>query len=622
MKRQTDSNFFQKLMNKGKIGWWEANLNTESYVCSEYISDLLGLGEEGTISFEDFNKRILKEDQLHATPFFSNTIQQTTEEVYLINTLNGNIWLRSKVCYQEIDEEGNTKVYGIAETQDGAHLASAYQALQNSERILHNIYKNLPVGIELYDKEGHLIDLNIKDMEMFHINHKEDVLGINIFDNPVFSEEIKEMIRTHKDADFSFQYKYSMISEYYKSQMSNGSIDLMTRITTLYDNSQMPINYLLINMDKTENTIAYNKIQEFENFFDLVGDYAKVGYAYFDALSRDGYALRSWYRNVGEIEGTPLPEIIGVHGHFPPEDRAVILAFLDQVVNGNATKLSRDVRILREDGHYTWTRINVMVRSYRPQDNVIEMLCINYDITKLKETEQMLIQSKEKAEESDRLKSAFLANMSHEIRPPLNAIVGFSSLLQETTDSFEKQQYISIIEENNKLLLQLISDILDLSKIEAGTIEMTREKVNARQICIELEEMMKMKAKPGVNLLLATCLPDLYFTSDKNRLQQVLLNFITNALKFTDKGSIIIDYKLQDHFVKFSVTDTGIGIQQDKQATVFNRFVKLNSFIPGTGLGLSICQSIITQLGGEIGVESEFGKGSCFWFTHPLENNY
>ena len=238
MKRQTDSNFFQKLMNKGKIGWWEANLNTESYVCSEYISDLLGLGEEGTISFEDFNKRILKEDQLHATPFFSNTIQQTTEEVYLINTLNGNIWLRSKVCYQEIDEEGNTKVYGIAETQDGAHLASAYQALQNSERILHNIYKNLPVGIELYDKEGHLIDLNIKDMEMFHINHKEDVLGINIFDNPVFSEEIKEMIRTHKDADFSCQYKYSMISEYYKFQMSNGSIDLMTRITTLYDNSQ------------------------------------------------------------------------------------------------------------------------------------------------------------------------------------------------------------------------------------------------------------------------------------------------------------------------------------------------------------------------------------------------
>lgn len=622
MKRQTDSNFFQKLMNKGKIGWWEANLNTESYVCSEYISDLLGLGEEGTISFEDFNKRILKEDQLHATPFFSNTIQQTTEEVYLINTLNGNIWLRSKVCYQEIDEEGNTKVYGIAETQDGAHLASAYQALQNSERILHNIYKNLPVGIELYDKEGRLIDLNIKDMEMFHINHKEDVLGINIFDNPVFSEEIKEMIRTHKDADFSFQYKYSMISEYYKSQMSNGSIDLMTRITTLYDNSQMPINYLLINMDKTENTIAYNKIQEFENFFDLVGDYAKVGYAYFDALSRDGYALRSWYRNVGEIEGTPLPEIIGVHGHFHPEDRAVILAFLDQVVNGNATKLSRDVRILREEGHYTWTRINVMVRSYRPQDNVIEMLCINYDITKLKETEQMLIQSKEKAEESDRLKSAFLANMSHEIRTPLNAIVGFSSLLQETTDSFEKQQYISIIEENNKLLLQLISDILDLSKIEAGTIEMTREKVNARQICIELEEMMKMKAKPGVNLHLATCLPDLYFTSDKNRLQQVLLNFITNALKFTDKGSIIIDYKLQDHFVKFSVTDTGIGIQQDKQATVFNRFVKLNSFIPGTGLGLSICQSIITQLGGEIGVESEIGKGSCFWFTHPLENNY
>ena len=262
--------------------------------------------------------------------------------------------------------------------------------------------------------------------------------------------------------------------------------------------------------------------------------------------------------------------------------------------------------------------MNVLVRNYRPQDNVIEMLCINFDITQLKETEQMLIKAKEKAEEADRLKSAFLANMSHEIRTPLNAIVGFSSMLEEAEDQEEKHQYITIIEDNNKLLLQLISDILDLSKIEAGTFDIIPERVNAKQLCNDLFQAMQMKATPQVELRLKDNLPELTFTSDKNRLYQVLLNFVTNALKFTSEGSITIDYQIDGNEVKFSVQDTGMGIEPEKQEAIFSRFVKLNSFIPGTGLGLPICQSIVTQLGGKIGVESEPGRGSCFWFTHPI----
>ena len=190
----------------------------------------------------------------------------------------------------------------------------------------------------------------------------------------------------------------------------------------------------------------------------------------------------------------------------------------------------------QSDGSYTWTRVNVLVRNYRPQDNVIEMLCINFDITQLKETEQMLIKAKEKAEEADRLKSAFLANMSHEIRTPLNAIVGFSSMLEEAEDQEEKHQYITIIEDNNKLLLQLISDILDLSKIEAGTFDIIPERVNAKQLCNDLFQAMQMKTSPQVELRLKDNLPELTFTSDKNRLYQVLLNFVTNALKFTSEG--------------------------------------------------------------------------------------
>ena len=616
--KQKEYTFLQKLLNKANMGWWEADLKTESYVCSEFISRLLGIDEDGVISFEDFNKRILREDQHHTTSYSFDKLQQSIEEVYLLDTPHGEVWIRSKICFQETDGEGNTKIYGIAETQDGPRMASAYQALQNSERILHNIYKNLPVGIELYNKDGYLLDLNKKELEMFHITHKEKVIGINIFENPALPEEIKLKIRDNEEVEFTFQYDFSKIKGYYESEKTSGFINLTTRITTLYDHDRQPINYLLINVDKTENTIAYNKIQEFKNFFELVGDYAKVGYAHFDALSRNGYALSSWYKNVGEEEGTPLPEIIGIHSHFHPEDRAVMLDFLAKVVKGESTKLCRDVRIRRADGSYTWTRVNVLVRNYRPQDNVIEMLCINFDITQLKETEQMLIKAKENAEEADRLKSAFLANMSHEIRTPLNAIVGFSSMLEEAEDQEEKHQYITIIEDNNKLLLQLISDILDLSKIEAGTFDIIPERVNAKQLCNDLFQAMQMKTSPQVELRLKDNLPELTFTSDKNRLYQVLLNFVTNALKFTSEGNITIDYQIDGNEVKFSVQDTGMGIEPEKQEAIFTRFVKLNSFIPGTGLGLPICQSIVTQLGGKIGVESEPGRGACFWFTHPI----
>ena len=603
-------------MNKANIGWWEADLKAETYKCSELISQLLGIGEDGLISFEDFNKRILKEDQGYATFPSFDKVQQTVEEIYLFDTPKGHVWIRSKACFQETDENGNTKVYGIAETQEGIHIASAHQALQNSERILHNIYKNLPVGIELYDKDGQMVDLNKKDMEMFRISNKEDILGVNIFENPILPEEIKQKIKDNENADFTFRYDFSKINKYYQPNSTTGFIDLTTKVTTLYDHNHEPINYLLINVDKTEDTIAYNKIQEFESFFDLVGDYAKVGYAHFDALSRDGYALRSWYRNVGEEEGTPLPEIIGIHSHFHPEDRAVMIDFLDKVIKGESSKLSRDVRIRRADGNYTWTRVNVLVRNYQPQDNIIEMLCINFDITELKETERMLIGAKEKAEEADRLKSAFLANMSHEIRTPLNAIVGFSSLLEEAEDAEEKHLYATIIEENNKLLLQLISDILDLSKIEAGTFDIIPEQVDAQQLCNELLQSMQVRATEQVEILLAPELPELTFTSDKNRLYQVLLNFVTNALKFTSEGSIVIDYRINGNEVRFSVQDTGMGIEPEKQEAIFTRFVKLNNFIAGTGLGLPICQSIVTQLGGKIGVESEPGKGSCLSLIH------
>ena len=490
-------------------------------------------------------------------------------------------------------------------------------ALDNSEKILRNIYKNLPAGVELYDKDGYLVDINDKELEIFGLSDKNEALGVNLFDNPNIPLEVKERLRAKEDVNFSINYDFSKINQYVDSRR-NGIINLTTKVTALYDSQNRFINYLFINIDTTETTNAYTKIQEFENLFLLIGDYAKVGFAHFNVLTRDGYAQDTWYRNLGEKEGTPMPQVIGVYAHVVPEDQAVLKNFVGEVKTGKATSLRKEVRVCRENGKYTWTSINVMVRDYRPQDGIIEMLCINYDITPLKETEQKLIIARDKAEELDRLKSAFLANMSHEIRTPLNAIVGFSSLLAETDSRNERQEYIKIVQENNELLLQLISDILDLSKIEAGTFNFVYTNVDVNETCTEIIKSMSMKVSKGVELIFEEPLPECYLYTDKNRFTQVISNFINNALKFTQQGCITLGYEQVSHQkIKFYVRDTGMGIPKEKQKSVFERFVKLNTFVQGTGLGLSICKSIVSQMGGEIGVDSTEGIGSCFWFTHP-----
>ena len=499
----------------------------------------------------------------------------------------------------------------LRRSESEARLEKAY---------LQNIYKNLPAGIELYDKDGFMTDLNDKEMEIFGLRHKEDVIGLNLFDNPLLPQGLKDKLKAGAPIDMSFNYDFDRLDGYYSTSRT-GTISLISKFAPLYDALGNLINILLINIDNTETTNAYSKIQDFEEFFTLIGNYAKVGYAHFNALKCDGYAVNSWYRNIGEKEGTPLNEIIKVHSHFHPDDRRMMLRFFDQVLIREASHLRRDVRILREDGTYTWTRVNVMVRDFRPEDGIIDMVCVNYDITELKETERKLIAARDKAEELDRLKSAFLANMSHEIRTPLNAIVGFSSLLTETEDMKDRKQYMAIVQENTELLLQLISDILDLSKMESGAFEFVKSDTDVNLLCSEIIRSLRMKVPAGVELVFEECLPGCHVWADKNRLNQVISNFINNALKFTFSGSITLGYYRQtDGYLRFYVRDTGMGIPKNKIKTVFDRFVKLNSFVHGTGLGLSICKSLVEQMGGTIGVESEEGEGSCFWFTYPYQD--
>lgn len=619
MNRLQDFTFFSQLMANANMGWWKANLSTANYECSDFIVELLGLDQTGIISFEDFNKRIQKEEQL-STTIHSYGVYQRPEVVYLLDTVKGPVWVRSKVCFQETDENGNEIIYGISEVQDGPDMASAYQALQYSERLLSNIFKYLPIGIELYDMDGVLVDLNDKELEMFHIEKKEDVLGINIFDNPIFPKEMKERLKKNEDADFTFRYDFSKVGSYYQNTQKQGTIDLVTKVTTLYNSEHQPINYLLINADKTETTVAYNKIQEFEEFFELVGDYAKVGYAHFNILSGHGYAQKSWYRNVGEADEAPLSDIFGTYRHFHPDDRTLLIRFLDDARKGLTTKLSKEMRVLREDGTYTWTHVNLLVKKYAPQDRIIEIISINYDITELKRTEEMLVKARDKAEASDRLKSAFLANMSHEIRTPLNAIVGFSSLLTSTENAAEKELYNSLIGHNNKLLLNLINDVIDLSKIESGYLELRPDWVNLTELLDESVAEYVHQVPSGVELLTNYPAHDSLVELDSLRIKQILSNFLSNALKNTTTGHVEVFYEVDHQSVRIGVKDTGRGIPQNMLEKIFERFEKLDSFAQGAGLGLSICKLIVEKMNGRVLVDSQLGIGTTFVIELPCRS--
>ena len=461
-------------------------------------------------------------------------------------------------------------------------------------------------------------------MEIFGVRDKQDVIGVNLFENPNVSAQLAERIQTEDMVDFRLNYAFDRTEGYYStSKQPKDVIHLYTKVSKVYDSKGNFTGYAMINIDNTERIDAMSRICDFENFFLLISDYAKVGYAKLNLLDRKGYAIKQWYKNMGEDENTQLADVVGIYSKMYPSDRRRMLDFFSKSKArvGEAKHFQGEMRIERpgEKGKWNWVRTNVVVNLFEPENGQIELIGVNYDITELKETEAMLIEAKEKAETADRLKSAFLANMSHEIRTPLNAIVGFSSLMGETGDMEEKRQYMAIIEENNDLLLQLISDILDLSKIEAGTFDFVEKELDVNMLCEDIVRFMKMKAKPGVEVLFDRHLPECRIVSDRNRLNQVIANFVNNAIKFTTAGSIRVGYdKVDETHLRFYVADTGLGIEPEMQAQIFDRFIKLNTFVHGTGLGLSISKSIIEQLGGTIGVDSEPGKGSCFWFVLPI----
>ncbi len=524
---------------------------------------------------------------------------------------------------EQMDRYLHSTFYTIREDEviclfsDMTEVHDAHELLDRNEKLLRNIFDNMQIGVELYDRNGRLVDINNKDLEIFGIRAKEDVLGVDFYANPNVPQDVLDGVRKGRDQAFRLYYPFDRVGKYYPSGKT-GFLEIFSTVNMLYDRHGNVENFMLINIDNTEINRAHTRLAEFESSFSLVSRFGKVGYCRFDLLTKEGYGVPQWYHNLGETEDTPLSRVIGVYSHVHPDDRAAILESIRRVKAGEITSFGHDLRI-NPGGNETWTRINVMRNPMNNDPAKIEMVCINFDITELKRTEINLIEAKNKAEVSDRLKSAFLANMSHEIRTPLNAIVGFSNLLTETDDIEERREYMHVVSENNDLLLKLISDILDLSKIEAGTFDFNYGAVDVNQMCDEAIRTigLKVQGRP-VELRFGSHEPECRILGDKNRLMQIITNFLNNALKFTEKGSITLGYVRTEHEIRFSVEDTGAGIPRDQLNSVFERFVKLNSFAQGTGLGLSICKSIVEQMGGRIGVESEQGAGSCFWFSIPV----
>jgi signal transduction histidine kinase/CheY-like chemotaxis protein len=304
-----------------------------------------------------------------------------------------------------------------------------------------------------------------------------------------------------------------------------------------------------------------------------------------------------------------------------PDDRANVKFFYESLRDGNMTHCKTEFRVVNHiEGRrcVDWIEVNAITEQMGDDQKPKALMGSLLIITTRKQQEQALISAREKARESDRLKSAFLANMSHEIRTPLNAIVGFSNLLGNTDDADEKKQFVNIIENNNQLLLQLISDILDLSKIEANTLEFSYHRTDINELVNNMKKVVSQRVRPDVILNVVEGMKRCIVSADQNRLSQILINLLTNACKFTSKGSITLGYELRGEELYFYVRDTGIGIHPDKLEKIFTRFVKLNHFAQGSGLGLAITQSLVEKMGGHIGALSDGeGKGSTFWFTLP-----
>ena len=369
----------------------------------------------------------------------------------------------------------------------------------------------------------------------------------------------------------------------------------------------------------SDNELEMRQSQHTINFLNILMD-TILSNVFVEITVKDifnGFRYIYFNKAAEEFTGVKAEDILGKTDFelFPDYRRAHEIRTEDYHTIKTGRMVKEMVEYEKPNGEVRIVNIvRLLITNPDPGASPLLLVMLN-DITEQRQDQLALM----KVQEADKMKNAFIANMSHEIRTPLNAIVGFAHLVTETTNASEQREYFSIINKNCDLLLKLINDILDLSKIESGRLNYNVSEVELRDICQEAYVVQSLKMTSDVALLYnSVAMPSVRLWIDPHRVEQVLLNLLSNAIKFTSKGFISLFYEVEDMFVRVSVMDTGIGISEEKLESVFERFVKLDDFYQGAGLGLPICKMIVEQLGGEIGVRSELGKGSTFWFTLPL----
>ena len=517
-----------------------------------------------------------------------------------------------------------TDIISIAIERELAHgmVEHSMKQVLKSEAKFQIIFDRLPWGVELYDENGYLLDINKADLEIFGVT-REQAIGLNAFENPNIPEWASEKLKKGEDVAFLLDYNFNKAAEkgYYTSKLADELKHLRVKGVVLKDPQDVILGFFYIVFDDTE---SYHKTEEIQYSLAKLKAAVDTGESIIweydvatDKLSAD-FSLNDQIEESSFLTYLKEDRFSSVRDFIEtlhPDDRhRVYHKQFKRLVDG---EIGKYISVYRRvfDGKVYWLNSNVRAYKYSVDGKPSKIVSYTSNITEQREKELELM----KVKEADKLKSAFLANMSHEIRTPLNAIVGFSDLVAETDDPEERQTYLDIIHTNNDLLLNLIGDILDFSKIEAGMLKYNIEEANIKELCMEVYLSGSLKIKPGVKLLFDKNSPTVTLRTDPQRILQVIANFVNNAIKFTSEGSITIFYETKENEVKVCVRDTGIGISEENRPRVFERFIKINDFHQGTGLGLTISKTIIEYLGGTIGVDSVQGKGSTFWFTLPLD---
>lgn len=616
---QAAPDLLQKSLDASGIGWWRLDFGQREMTCSQLAAELFG-ADRTRISFEEV---YLLPGEEHRARIYTRCaalkVSDTLDETFV--TANGGRCLQVRAVEAGNDPRtGVRTVFGTVRritegTPENADLASinqSYKATQRNYSHLAQLIEHLPIGYLrvniLRDKSGEAVDYLLS-----YINQQAgSILGIRTQDHAGKTAREVGIDPLKHIPTFEHIPSRSFWEQTGKSPDGKRSYRCL-----IYNTPGDDDELVILLEDITDATRSREQLDDFENLFSLVSDFAHVGCVNYNLLTGEGYTKGPWVQNYGEREDTPVSQIIGTWQYVHPDDRDRMKQLLARLERGEITSCADEVRVIRPDEPMRWLMTHVICRDYRPEEGVIDLACVNYDITKLKRTEEELREAKERAEESNKLKSAFLANMSHEIRTPLNAIVGFSELLANENRDETRREYTDIILRNNTLLLQIISDVLDLARIESGRMDIERTQFDARDLCREIADSLRLQRRPGVELRVKEGLPELFITEYRQGLAQVLNNFTRNALKFTGKGSVTIGFRRIPGHIRFYVRDTGIGIAPEDRERIFERFVKLDTFTQGTGLGLSICKSIAEQLGGSVGVDSVAGEGSCFRIDIP-----